>query len=108
MEFNCALIGERGGNLCGEDRFTIEACAECQGQYLFNRVLNDVYYDPDDLTRRYFRIPGLTLPPCRYCGAIALQFSDTAPDRAAAQTGPWAWTLQSRQFSFAPPLPDSY
>ena len=100
LEFNHALIGQRGGNLCGDDCFSIESCAQCQGQYLFNRELNDVYYDAEDLSRHFFKVAGLSLPPCRYCGAVAWQFAGTPPDRATAQTGPWAWALQSRRFSF--------
>ena len=98
--FNHEAIAERGGNLCGEDRFSIEACEQCQGHYLFNQELNDVYYDSEDLNRRFFKIPGITLPPCRYCGALNWQFARVAPDQTAAQLGPWAWALQSRRFTF--------
>ncbi len=101
MEFNHKLIGERGGNLCGEDHFSIETCAECQGQYLFNRELNDVYYDPEDLGRHFFKIAGIRLPPCRYCGAIDWQFTGHGLDQACAQSGTCAWAFQSRCFSFS-------
>ena len=100
MEFNLQIITERGGNLCGEDDFSIESCAQCQGQYLFNRELKDVYFDPEDLSRHFFKIPGMDLPPCRYCGAIGWGFSSKPPDQSIAQAGPWAWALKSRVFNF--------
>ena len=52
-------------------------------EYLFNQEVKDVYYDPEDLSRHYFKIPGIDLPPCRYCGAIGWDFSSTPPDQAA-------------------------
>ncbi len=100
LEFNHKLIAKRGGNLCGEDLFSIESCAQCQGQYLFNRALKDVYYDPEDLSRHFFKVPGIDLPPCRYCGAMGWQFSLVVPDQLMAQTGPWAWSLKRRSFTF--------
>lgn len=100
LVFNHQLIAERGGNLCGQDRFSIEMCAACQGQYLFNWELNDVYYDADDLSRHFFKVAGIDLPPCRYCGALNMQFSALQVDQASAQSGPWAWTLISRHFCF--------
>lgn len=100
VEFNHPLIGERGGNLCGEDQFSIEACDSCQGQYLFNCELKDVYYDSEDLSRHFFKHPALSLPPCRYCGQLDWQFALPAPDQPSAQSGPWAWTLTTRSFSF--------
>lgn len=101
MVFNKELIAERGGNLCGQDRFNIQACDHCQGHYLYNAELNDVYYDSADLSRRFFKVPGLALPPCAYCGTLAWDFSPMAPDQTAVQTGPWSWVLASRQFTFS-------
>lgn len=98
--YNVKLIASKGGNLCGQDKLSIEACSECQGQYLYNQELNDVYYDPEDLSRHFFKIAGLDLPPCRYCGALRWQFAIAAPDQAQVQSGPWAWTLKSRVFTF--------
>ncbi|MCR8923652.1 hypothetical protein NO559_12785 [Dasania sp. GY-MA-18] len=98
--FNTALIGQRGGNLCGEDELSIEACSSCQGQYLFNAALKDVYYDSADLSRHFFKIPAIDLPPCRYCGALQWQFATPAPELAQVQAGPWAWVLASRVFTF--------
>lgn len=100
IEFNLQLIGERGGNLCGDDRFSIQSCEYCQGQYLYNAELCDVYYDAEDLTRHFFKIAGIKLPPCRYCGALNWQFSSLCVDQISVQTGPWAWALQSRSFTF--------
>jgi hypothetical protein len=100
LAFNYSIIKQRGGNLCGEDRFSIEACGQCQGHYLFNQELKDVYYDTDDLSRRFFKIAGMSLPPCRYCGAINWQFNQPSPDQPSAQAGPWAWSLRSRVFTF--------
>ncbi|WP_101759980.1 hypothetical protein [Oceanicoccus sp. KOV_DT_Chl] len=100
LEFNFALLAERGANLCGADRLRIESCNQCQGQYLFNAELNDVYYDAEDLTRHFFKIAAMDLPPCRYCGHPSWDFG-VVPDRVAVQSGPWAWTLLSRQFIFA-------
>ena len=100
IAFNHALLVERGANVCGVDRFSIESCAQCQGQYLFNAELKDVYYDAEDLTRHFFKIPGMDLPPCRYCGSLSWEFG-LAPDRVAIQSGPWAWVLASREFTFS-------
>lgn len=100
MQFNHRAIAERGGNLCGEDQFSIETCEHCQGHYLFNNELKDVYYDAEDLKRRFFKIPGISLPPCRYCGALNWQFASISIDHNVAQTGPWAWALQTRRFTF--------
>lgn len=100
MNFNIDIISRRGGNLCGEDDLSIQACAHCQGQYLFNQAVNDVYYDPEDLARHFFKIPGMDLPPCRYCGALHWEFAAPAPDQHIAQSGPWAWALASRVFKF--------
>ncbi len=101
LEFDLKAIARRGGNLCGEDRFSIEQCAACQGQYLFNAELSDVYYDPEDLSRHYFKIAGIDLPPCRYCGTLSWDFG-AAVGPSTAQTGPWAWALASRSFTFSP------
>lgn len=101
MDFNLALIAERGGNLCGEDRLSIESCGSCQGQYLFNAELNDVYYDAEDLSRHFFKLAGMRLPPCRYCGDLQWQFSAQPVEQAMVQSGPWAWTLASRSFTFS-------
>ena len=100
MQFNISLITSRGGNLCGEDELSIQACAECQGQYLFNEIVNDVYYDSEDLSRHFFKIPGMDLPPCRYCGGLHWQFSSQVPDQQMVQSGPWAWVLIARTFTF--------
>lgn len=100
MDFNLTLIAERGGNLCGQDRFSIESCANCQGQYLCNAELHDVYYDPDDLSRHFFDLAGMRLPPCRYCGDLQWQFSALPVGQATVQSGPWAWVLASRSFTF--------
>ena len=78
----------------------MQACASCQGQYLFNAEVKDVYYDPEDLARHFFKIPGMQLPPCRYCGELNWQFASAAPDHQQVQAGPWAWALQSRSFTF--------
>ena len=59
-----------------------------------------MYYDAEDLSRHFFKIAGMSLPPCRYCGALNWGFSSHAVDQASAQTGPWAWTLQRRSFTF--------
>ena len=99
LQFNHRIIDQHGGNCCGEDRFTIVSCAECQGQYLFNRALNDIYYDPENLSRRFFKIEGIT-PPCGYCGAVSWQFAEPGPNEAAVYSGPWAWVL-SRSFTFS-------
>ncbi len=101
LTFNHTIIAERGGNLCGEDRFSVEACGACQGQYLFNQELKDVYFDPEDLARHFFKIPGMDLPPCGYCGAVIWDFAEISPDQASAQAGPWAWALKSRVFNFS-------
>ena len=98
--FNLELIADRGGNLSGYDKFSIEACDRCGGHYLYNAELRDVYYDDEDLSRRFFRVAGLALPPCSYCGALEWQFSLSSPDRASAQSGPWGFVLTRRQFVF--------
>ena len=100
MQFNIGLIPSKGGNLCGEDKLSVQACSECQGQYRFNKELNDVYYHAEELSRHFFKIPGLDLPPCRYCGALHWQFSATAPDQQQVQIGAWAWVFKSRVFTF--------
>ncbi|MGK0441589.1 MAG: hypothetical protein ACJA0N_001389 [Pseudohongiellaceae bacterium] len=100
MQFNNDIIIERGGNLCGEDKLSIEACSACQGQYLYNAELKDLYYDPEDLSRHFFRIPGIDIPPCGYCGVLNWQFASPSPDQPQAQAGPWAWTLFARVFTF--------
>ena len=87
------LLAARGANLCGEDKFDVVCCNNCQGQYLYNLELKDVYYDPADLKRRFFKIPGMQLPPCRYCGAVNWQFSEQGPDEVAILSGCWAWAL---------------
>ena len=101
MKFNVKIIASKGGNLCGQDKLSVEACAKCQGQYLYNDELKDVYYDPEDLTRHYFNIPGMSLPPCRYCGDIQWVFDEARPDAQQVQSGPWAWALVSRVFTFS-------
>ena len=78
----------------------MESCASCQGQYLYNAELNDVYFDSADLSRHFFKIPGMQLPPCRYCGDLRWEFSAVPPDKAAVQAGVWAWVLVSRTFTF--------
>jgi len=93
MIFNTSLIDELGGNLCGEDRLSIQACNQCQGQYLFNAELNDVYFDPADLSKHFFKIPAISLPPCRYCGAINWDFSSVDLDKVSILSGPWGWVL---------------
>lgn len=100
LKFDHPLIAERGGNLCGEDRFSIESCNRCQGHYLYNDELKDVYYDPEDLGRHFFKIPAMRIPPCRHCGAIEWDFADAVIDQATAQSGPWGWSLASRVFTF--------
>lgn len=100
LPFNHELIAEHGGNLCGADRFSVEACDRCQGHYLYNAELQDVYYDPDNFSRRFFRIEGMRLPPCRYCGELDWDFAAVSPPRAIVQTGPWGWVLQTRSFTF--------
>lgn len=93
MKFNLALIAGYGGNLCGEDKFTVEACESCQGQYLYNAELKDVYYDPSNLARHFFKIPGIDLPPCRFCGAQGWQFAVPPPESISVQAGIWGWAL---------------
>ena len=95
LTFDHEIIKERGGNLCGDDRFSIEACAKCQGQYLYNNELKDIYYDPFDLSRRFFNIEGIPLPPCGYCGALNWEFVMTPLEYASARIGPWGWALQT-------------
>ncbi len=93
-------LAERGANLCGEDHFFVRSCSLCQGQYLYNREVNDVYFDPDDLGRHFFDIEGLPLPPCRYCGNINWSFSSQPPDLLAIQAGVWGWVLKRHSFTF--------
>lgn len=100
LTFDVEIISDRGGNICGSDRFSIEACSQCQGQYLYNDELKDVYFDPEDMSRHFFKIEGMDLPPCRYCGGLNWQFSPNLPGQAVVQTGPWAWVLKSRVFTF--------
>jgi hypothetical protein len=100
VQFNLALLAEKGANLCGEDRFSIEMCERCDGQYLYNDELKDVYFDPDDLARRFFKLAAMPLPPCRYCGALDWQFQ-ARPDAMLVQAGPWACLLTGRQYTFS-------
>ena len=95
------LVARRGGNVCGADRFSVEACGHCHGHYLFNAELNDVYFDPEDLGRRYFRLECISLPPCRYCGALQWDFAAEPPAQNEVQSGPWRWVLKSREFTFS-------
>ena len=90
LEFDTDLLAKAGANLCGDDRFTVICCARCEGQYLFNQELNDIYYDPDNLQRRFFRLPGISMPSCRYCGEVGWQASDEIIDKASVQVGPWS------------------
>jgi len=100
VAFDEYLIAEQGGNCCGQDRFTVISCASCQGHYLFNEELNDLYYDPRDLRRRFFKIPGMNPPPCTYCGDIDWQFSDQQLNIVAIKTGPWGWLLDDSEIDF--------
>ncbi len=100
MPFDHALLARRGANLCGADDFQIVACASCQGHYLYNGELKDVYYAPGDLQRRFFRIAAIALPPCHYCGAIDWQISAAPVEHSAAQSGPWGWAIAGGVFEF--------
>ncbi len=94
LQFDLTLIQARGGNLCGDDRFTIVACAQCGTHYLYNEELRDIYYNPFDLSRRFFNIEMLGLPPCVGCGLIDWRFSASNPIKVEVQLGPWAWVLK--------------
>jgi hypothetical protein len=100
LVFDVEIILNRGGNVCGLDRFSVEVCSLCQGQYLYNDELKDVYFDPEDMSRHFFKIEGMDLPPCRYCGSLKWQFAEKQPEQATVQAGPWAWVLKSRVFTF--------
>lgn len=93
MEFDIEAIEKRGGNLCGADRFVMVCCSECRTHYLFNLELNDVYYDPQDLKRRFFKLSGMRLPPCAGCGALEWEFAPEALSEMEVQVGPWSWVL---------------
>lgn len=86
-------IAARGGNLCGEDAFAIGVCGKCSSQYLYNQVLHDVYFDPTDLQRRFFKIEGMALPPCRGCGQLGWELLTDTLEPVEQLTGPWAWAL---------------
>ena len=94
LNFNASLISQRGGNACGEDLFVVVACEHCRSHYLYNEVLRDIYYDPDDLSRRFFRIVGMDLPPCRACGSLNWQFSEHELTDVEIKLGAWAWALE--------------
>ncbi len=94
LEFNISLIGQRGGNVCGQDHFVMVACEHCRSHYLYNEALKDIYYDADDLSRRFFRIEGINLPPCKGCGSIKWLFSEHPLTDVEVQLGAWGWVLE--------------
>lgn len=93
LSFNASLISQRGGNICGQDYFVIVACEHCRSHYLYNKELRDIYYDPDDLFRRFFRIEGMNLPPCKGCGSLDWRFSEHDLTDVEIQLGAWAWVV---------------
>lgn len=94
LVFNACIIEQQGGNVCGQDRFSVVACEHCRTHYLYNDELKDIYYDPDDLSRRFFNIKGMDLPPCSGCGSISWRFSDHQPADVEVQLGIWGWALE--------------
>jgi hypothetical protein len=90
ISFDSELLATAGANLCGEDDFSVLCCEACDGQYLFNRELNDIYYQPDNLNRHFFLLSGVSMPPCRYCGKVGWQNETWQADTASIQVGPWA------------------
>ena len=91
---NTDQIQARGGAVFDDDDFEIVACTSCGCQYLYNSEVLHLYYDPNDLQKRYFYIEGAEIPPCRECGTHNWSFEAlSADDEAKVKSGPWAWTL---------------
>jgi hypothetical protein len=90
MDFDLELLRVRGANLCEADRFDIRACCSCGRHYLFNNELKDVYYDPFNLTKRFFYIDSIALPPCAGCGDIDWALSAPVP-LVESLLGIWGW-----------------
>lgn len=88
------LLKLRGANLCGDDKFDIVSADCCQQHYLFNVELKDIYFDPFDLSKRFFFVPALVLPPCAACGALNWQPRLDALSLSEKMTGCWGWIYQ--------------
>jgi hypothetical protein len=90
-----AGIQARGGGVYGDDDFEIVACANCGCQYLYNSEVLELYYDPQDLSRRYLNAEGYDIPPCRQCGIEDWSFEElSVNDKAKVETGAWSWALK--------------
>jgi hypothetical protein len=89
-------IKARGGRICGDDDFEIVRCKNCGCQYLYNSEVLDLYYDPQDLRKRYLNMEGHEIPPCRQCHVAGWDFEElSADDGAEVVPGPWSWLLKS-------------
>lgn len=83
-----AVIGERGGDLCGEDAFVVVACSACGRQYLYNEEILDMYPDPADLRKRYKHGESF---PCVGCDRTSWEEVALDTDSEAVTNGPWVW-----------------
>lgn len=88
------LLKLRGANLCGADKFDVVAADCCQHHYLFNAELNDIYFDPFDLSKRFFYIKAIALPPCTACGAIDWKPQCDSLSLTEKLSGSWGWIYQ--------------